>query len=78
MWPGWSHILDPLTEAASGPKVRKMLWNDALENYFKELKHMVSDETLLSYTYWKTTFTVHTYDSDKKLGDVISLNNKPI
>ena len=30
MCPRRSHILSPLTEAAAGPKVRKILWNDAL------------------------------------------------
>ena len=39
---------------------------------------MVSSEKLLSYPYWKVTFTVHTDASDKQLGDDISHNNKPI
>ena len=39
---------------------------------------MVSVETLLSSTYWKLSFTFHTDDSDKQLGDVISQNNKHI
>ena len=39
---------------------------------------MVSSKNLLSYPNWTTTFTVHTDDSDKQLGDVISQNNKPI
>ena len=30
MWPMRSHILAPLTEVVSGPKGRKLLWNDAL------------------------------------------------
>ena len=51
MWPRRSHVLAPLTEAASGPKGRKILWNDALESSFKELKHIVSSEILLSYPY---------------------------
>ena len=39
---------------------------------------MVSAETLLSYPYWKISFTDHTNASDKQLGAVISRNNKPI
>ena len=39
---------------------------------------MVSAETLLRYPYWKIPFTVNTDASDKKLGSVISQNNKPI
>ena len=39
---------------------------------------MVSVDTLLSYLDWKIPSTVHTYDSDKQLGTVISHNNKPI
>ena len=78
MWPRWSHILFPMAEVASGPKGRNILWNDSLEEPFKELKCMVSTETLLSYTYWTINFTVHTDDSDKQLGAVISKNNKPV
>ena len=29
MWPRQYHILATLTESASGPKGRKILWNDA-------------------------------------------------
>ena len=32
MWPRQSYIISTLTESASGPKGRKMLWNDALKN----------------------------------------------
>ena len=39
---------------------------------------MVSADTLLSYPYWKMTFTVHTYASDKQLGAGIIQNNKHI
>ena len=42
------------------------------------MKHMVSDETLLSDTDWKLPFIVHTDNSDKQLCAVISQNNKPI
>ena len=36
MWPRQSHVLALLKEASSGPKVRKILWNDALENALKK------------------------------------------
>ena len=78
MWPRQSHVLKPLKEADSGPEGIKILWNDALESSFKELKCMVFDETMLSYPYWKLPFKVHTDDSDKQLGAIISQNNKPI
>ena len=77
MCPRGSHILAPLTEAASGPKGRKILWNVALESSFKELKHMVSDEMMLSHLDWKLPFTVHANSSDKQLVAVIIQNNKP-
>ena len=49
MWPRRSHLLDPLTEAESGSKGRKIIWNNVLEDPFKELKRVVSSETLLGY-----------------------------
>ena len=78
MWPRRSHVLSPLTDAASGPKGRNILWNDAFEIYFKELKRMVSAENLLSYLDCKLPFTVHTNTSDKQVGTVISQNKKSI
>ena len=78
MWPRRYHILDFLTESYSFPKGRKILWNDSLEEFFKKLNHMVSVDTLLSYPYWKIPFNLHTYDSDKPLGSIISHINKHI
>ena len=72
MCPRQSHVLAPMTEAASGPKDGKILWNDDLESSFKKLKLMVSDENLLSYPFWTIPFTVHTDASDKQLGVVLS------
>ena len=54
------------------------MWNDALETSIKELENIVSNKILLSYPDWKLPFTVHSDNSDKQLGDVISQNNKPI
>ena len=73
-----SPLVAPLIDTASDPKGRKQLWNDALEISFKGLKRVVYVMTLLSYPFWKLTFTVHTDTSDKQLGAFISHNNKPI
>ena len=35
MWTRWYPILSPMTEADSGAKSRKILWNGALEDSFK-------------------------------------------
>ena len=78
MWPRRSHMLAPLIEASSSPKGGKILWNDSLEISFKELNRMVYVETLLSYSYWKLPFTVHTDSYDKQLGAFIIHNNKTI
>ena len=69
-----SHVFAPLTEAASIPKGRNILWNDALEHSFKELKRVFSADTLISYPDWKLSFVVHTDSSDKQLGAVIIQN----
>ena len=78
MWPISCNILDHLTEAAIGPKGGNFFLNDALKSLLKEIKRMVSTETLLIYPYWKLQFTVHTDASDKQLCAVISQSNKPI
>ena len=78
MWPRRSHVLSPLTEAASVPKGRKILWNDTFEDLVKEIKHMVSDETLSSYPDCTIPSTVHTEDYYEQVCAVIGHNNKPI
>ena len=78
MWPRWSHVLAPLIEAARCPKGGKILLNNPFKKSFKQVKRMVSAETLLSYPDWKLSFTVHTDASDKQLDDVINQNIKPI
>ena len=65
-------MLSPLIEAASGLKGIKLLWNAVLEYSSKEIKHMVSDETLQKLPYCKIPFKVHTDASNKKLGADIS------
>ena len=72
------HVLDPTKDEVRRPKCRKIIWNEALEESFKEIKRMVSSETLLKYLGWKYDLYVHTYDSDKYLGSVIIQYNQPM
>ena len=52
------------------------MWNDSLESPSKEIRRMVSAETLLNDPDWEIPFTVNTDASDKQLGSIISKNNK--
>ena len=78
MWPIWYHVLDPMSEVYINLKYRKIIWNDALEQSFKEIKHIISAETSLNSPNWAIPFTVKTDAYDKQLGAVISQNNKPM
>ena len=49
--------------------------DDALESSSKELRRVVSSETLLNFQ-WTIPFTVHNDASDKQVGAVISQKNK--
>ena len=71
-------MLDPLTQAFSGLKGRKLLCNYKLEVVFKELKCKVSDDNLLKYLEYKIPFTVHTDAYEKHVVTVISRNKLPI
>ena len=77
-----SHILATITEDSVGNKGKKIEWTKDIEEYFVDLKIIVSEEKLLNYTYWTINFTIdftiHIYDSDRQLGAVIGQNNKPI
>ena len=78
MCPSQSHVLSDLIEADIGPKCRAILWKDDLEVAFRDLKCMLSRETLLKYYNWKIPFTINIDASDKQLGDIISQNDKPV
>ena len=78
LWARRSHILGPLTDLAGGPKGKKIVWTEELEESFINLKKMVAKETLLAYPDWSKPFIVHTDASDYQLGVVISQDDKPI
>ena len=71
------HVLDPITYVDSVIKGLKILWNNKLEVYFKEIKYMASSKTMLNFLDWTIIFAVHTNASDKQLSDVISKITSP-
>ena len=77
MRPRQYKALAPLTEEAISHKGIKIIWNDALEEYFNKLKRMVSAKMLLNYPYLMIHSTVITDDSDTQLVTVISQGKKP-
>ena len=78
MCPRCSHVLDNLKEVSRNPKGRAILWNGGLEVASREIKRMVSANTLLNHPDWTISFTLQTDASDKYLDAVISQNDKPI
>ena len=78
MWPRRSHVLATMIEASIIPKDRGILCNNNMEVYFRQIKRIVSTESLLDYTYWKIPFTVPKDTSNTHMGAVISQNDKPV
>ena len=74
MWPRRSQILDNLKEVDIVPKVGNIICNIVLEQFFKKIKRMIYNETLLM----EIPFTIHTDAFDKYLDAVISQKYKPM
>ena len=62
MWYRKSHLLHPLTALASN-KV-KFKWNDTEKKAFDDIKHAISQDTLLSYPDFNKLFDIHTDAGD--------------
>ena len=78
MCPRCSHVLDNVKELSRNSKGRAILWNGDLEVASREIKCMVSANTLQNHPDWTIPFTLHTDASDKYVDAVISQNDKPI
>ena len=53
-------------------------WIGVEKKEFDEIKCIMARNTLLSHTYFKKRFDIHTDASDKRLGAVIRQVTKPI
>lgn len=76
MWIRRSHILAPLARLTS--KDAKFKWGPEEAKCFKEMKHIISKQTLLAYPDFNEKFVIHTDASHLQLGGVISQKGKPI
>ena len=70
--------MDPRSDVDSGPKSRKIIYNDNLEATFVKIKQIFSADILPNDNFWGVVFTVHTDASYNKLSIFISKDNKPI
>ena len=76
MWSKRSHLLHPST-ALTSHKV-KFEWTDVEQKVFDDIKHAVSQDTLLVYPNFNKLFDIHMDAIDYQLGAVISQNRKAI
>ncbi|GFH49692.1 hypothetical protein CTEN210_06168 [Chaetoceros tenuissimus] len=56
----------------------KITWTEEMDEAFIQLKQTVTEEVFLTYPDWSKQFDIHTDESDKQLGGVISQGGKPI
>ena len=76
MWRRRSHILAPLTAMCSAKA--KYVWGDKEQKAFKDLKAIISRETLLAFPDFSKDFHVYTDSSDYQLGAVIMQDDRPL
>ena len=76
MWPKRSETLAPLS-AMTSSKV-KWQWTEVHQKAFKEIKRIMTKETLLMYPNFNQVFEIHTDASKTQLGAVISQNGKHV
>jgi hypothetical protein len=76
LYPKWAETLVPLTDLC-GHK-RNFFWTEVHEKAFQQMKHIMSQDTLLTNPQFDQPFVVHTNASDKQIGGVVMQNNKPL
>ena len=69
MWVRRSHLLAPL--AALTSKTTKWQWEAEHDKAFRQMKKVISKQTLLAYPDFNEEFVIHTDASDFQLGAVI-------
>jgi len=75
MYPGLSELLAPLT-ALTGTKTFQ--WTPECSKAFKEMKALLTSETMLAYPNHNLPFDIETDASDYQLGAVITQNGVPV
>jgi hypothetical protein len=55
---------------------RKFVWTEIHEKAFQQMKHIMSQDTLLTYPQFDQPFVIHTDASDNQIGGVDMQNNK--
>ena len=76
MWQGRSHILARLTAMCSAKA--KYVWGDKEQKTFKDIKAIMSQETLLAFPDFAKASHVYPDSSDYQLGAVIMQDDRPL
>jgi len=74
IYPKQAQTLARLTDLC-GHK-RKFVWTEIHEKAFQQMKHIMSQDTLLTYPQFDQPFVIHTDASDNQIGGVDMQNNK--
>ena len=75
IWPKWAHILLPLSDK-SGKKT--FHWSDEMDKEFKQMKVILSVDTLMTYPNHNKSFHIYTDEFDYQMGAVIMQDEKPV
>ena len=72
------YVLAPLTKLTKLSAKKKLPWGEEQQKAFNMIKHIISQEVILSYPDFNKGFNIHVGASDTQIGVVISQDSKSI
>ena len=75
MWPTQAHILSTLSDKSDK---KTFHWTDEMDKAFKQMKAILSADSLMAYLNHNKPFHMYTDGSDYQMGAVIMQDEKPV